>query len=38
MAKELERRGFSYVGPTTAYSVMQALGIVNDHLEGCSFR
>jgi DNA-3-methyladenine glycosylase I len=38
MAKELKRRGFSYVGPTTAYAFMQAMGIVNDHLEGCIVR
>ena len=38
MAKELKRRDFSYVGPTTAYAFMQAMGIVNDHLEGCIVR
>jgi DNA-3-methyladenine glycosylase I len=38
MAKELKRRGFRFVGPTTAYSTMQAAGLVNDHLEGCEFR
>jgi DNA-3-methyladenine glycosylase I len=38
MAKELKRRGFRFVGPTTAYSLMQAAGLVNDHLEGCAFR
>jgi DNA-3-methyladenine glycosylase I len=38
MAKELKRRGFKFVGPTTAYSLMQAAGLVNDHLAGCSFR
>ena len=38
MAKELKRRGFRFVGPTTAYSLMQAAGLVNDHLEGCPFR
>jgi DNA-3-methyladenine glycosylase I len=35
MAKELKKRGFRFVGPTTAYSLMQAAGIVNDHAEGC---
>ena len=35
MAKELKRRGFRFVGPTTAYALMQACGLVNDHLEGC---
>ncbi len=38
MAKELKRRGFRFIGPTTAYSVMQAAGLVNDHLDGCEFR
>jgi DNA-3-methyladenine glycosylase I len=38
MAKELKRRGFRFVGPTTAYSLMQAAGLVNDHLAGCDFR
>ena len=35
LAGELKRRGFRFVGPTTAYSLMQAAGIVNDHAEGC---
>jgi DNA-3-methyladenine glycosylase I len=38
MAKELKRRGFVFVGPTTAYATMQAVGMVNDHLAGCAFR
>jgi DNA-3-methyladenine glycosylase I len=38
MAKELKRRGFRFVGPTTAYALMQASGIVNDHLDGCLAR
>ena len=38
MAKELKRRGFRFVGPTTAYSLMQAAGLVNDHLAGCEWR
>jgi len=38
MAKELKRRGFRFVGPTTAYALMQATGMVNDHLEGCAAR
>jgi len=38
LAKELKRRGFRFVGPTTAYSLMQAAGIVNDHAEGCCVR
>jgi DNA-3-methyladenine glycosylase I len=35
MAKELKRRGFKFVGPTTAYALMQATGMVNDHLPPC---
>ena len=35
---ELKRRGWSFVGPTTAYAFMQSMGIVNDHLAGCSAR
>jgi len=38
LAKELKRRGFVFVGPTTAYASMQAAGLVNDHLKGCAFR
>jgi DNA-3-methyladenine glycosylase I len=38
LSKELKHRGFSYIGPTTAYAFMQAMGIVNDHAEGCSVR
>lgn len=38
LAKELKRRGFAFVGPTTAYSTMQAVGLVNDHLSGCFVR
>jgi hypothetical protein len=38
MAKELKRRGFRFIGPTTAYALMQAAGMVNDHLEGCELR
>jgi DNA-3-methyladenine glycosylase I len=38
MARELKRRGFAFVGPTTAYSLMQAAGLVDDHLAGCEFR
>ena len=35
MAKELKKRGFRFVGPTTAYALMQATGMVDDHLAGC---
>jgi len=38
MSKDLKRRGWSFVGPTTVYAFMQAMGLVNDHLEGCSAR
>jgi DNA-3-methyladenine glycosylase I len=35
LAKELKKRGFRFVGPTTAYALMQATGMVDDHLAGC---
>jgi DNA-3-methyladenine glycosylase I len=35
MAKALKKRGFRFVGPTTAYALMQATGMVDDHLAGC---
>jgi DNA-3-methyladenine glycosylase I len=35
MAKELKRRGFRFVGPTTAYALMQATGMVDDHIAAC---
>ena len=35
LSKELKRRGFRFVGPTTVYAFMQSAGLVNDHLEGC---
>ena len=38
LAKALKRRGFRFVGPTTAYALMQACGLVNDHIEGCCAR
>jgi DNA-3-methyladenine glycosylase I len=38
MAKDLKRRGWSYVGPTTVYAFMQAMGLVNDHVVGCDIR
>jgi DNA-3-methyladenine glycosylase I len=38
LAKELKRRGFAFVGPTTVYSTLQAVGVVNDHLSGCFVR
>lgn len=38
ISRELKRRGWSFVGPTTVYAFMQAMGMVNDHLEGCICR
>jgi len=38
LAKALKARGFRFVGPTTAYATMQAIGLVNDHLAGCWVR
>ena len=38
LSKELKRRGFRFVGPTTAHAAMQACGLVNDHLAGCWVR
>ena len=38
LSKELKRRGFRFVGPTTAYAAMQACGLVNDHVAGCYVR
>jgi DNA-3-methyladenine glycosylase I len=35
MSKDLKRRGFRFVGPTICYSLMQACGLVNDHVVGC---
>ena len=38
LSKDLKKRGWSFVGPTTVYSFMQAMGLVNDHIEGCHCR
>lgn len=38
LSKDLKQRGWRFVGPTTAYAFMQAMGLVNDHLEGCFVR
>jgi DNA-3-methyladenine glycosylase I len=35
LARDLKRRGWTFVGPTTVYAFMQAMGLVNDHLPGC---
>lgn len=37
LARDLKKRCWSFVGPTTAYAFMQAMGLVNDHIEGCDF-
>ena len=38
LSRDLKQRGFRFVGPTTAYAFMQAMGLVNDHLDGCPAR
>ena len=38
LSKDLKRRGWSFVGPTTMYAFMQSMGLVNDHHTGCSIR
>jgi DNA-3-methyladenine glycosylase I len=38
LAKDLKRRGWRFVGPTTVYAFMQSMGLVNDHLQGCQAR
>jgi DNA-3-methyladenine glycosylase I len=38
LAKDVKQRGFRFVGPTTVYALMQACGLVNDHLAGCHAR
>jgi DNA-3-methyladenine glycosylase I len=38
LSKDLKKRGWSFVGPTTMYAFMQAMGLVNDHLHGCVVR
>ncbi|MFL5299403.1 MAG: DNA-3-methyladenine glycosylase I [Anaeromyxobacteraceae bacterium] len=38
LSKDLRSRGFTFVGPTTAQAFLQAVGIVNDHLQGCAIR
>ena len=38
LSKDLKNRGWKFFGPTTAYAFMQAMGLVNDHMEGCAFR
>ena len=38
LSRDLKKRGFTFVGPTTMYAFMQAMGLVNDHVEGCAAR
>ena len=38
LSKDLKKRGWRFVGPTTAYAFMQAMGLVNDHVDGCDTR
>jgi DNA-3-methyladenine glycosylase I len=38
LSEDLKKRGWSFVGPTTIYAFMQAMGLVNDHLDGCHVR
>jgi DNA-3-methyladenine glycosylase I len=38
LSKDLRARGWTFVGPTTMYAFMQAMGLVNDHIHGCAFR
>ena len=38
LSADLRRRGWTFVGPTTSYAFMQAMGLVNDHLDGCAIR
>ena len=38
LSKDLKKRGWKFFGPTTAYAFMQAMGLVNDHIEGCASR
>ncbi len=38
LSKDLKKRGWTFVGPTTMYAFMQAMGLVNDHLQGCRIR
>ena len=38
LSKELKKQGWKFVGPTTAYAFMQAMGLINDHVEDCVIR
>jgi DNA-3-methyladenine glycosylase I len=38
LSKDLKKQGWKFIGPTTVYAFMQAMGLVNDHVEGCVTR
>lgn len=38
LAKGMKKAGFKFVGPVTIYSFLQAVGLINDHLDSCSFK
>jgi DNA-3-methyladenine glycosylase I len=38
LSKDLKKQGWAFVGPTTVYAFMQAMGLINDHAEGCVIR
>jgi len=38
MSKDLKKRGWAFVGPTTVHAFMQAMGLINDHADGCIVR
>jgi DNA-3-methyladenine glycosylase I len=38
MARDLKKRGWAFVGPTTVFALMQSMGLINDHVEGCVTR
>lgn len=38
LSKDLRKRGWAFVGPTTVYSTMESIGLVNDHMDACAFR
>jgi DNA-3-methyladenine glycosylase I len=38
LSKDLRKRGWTFVGPTTIYAFMQAMGLVNDHVDTCDYR
>jgi DNA-3-methyladenine glycosylase I len=38
LSKDLKKRGWKFVGPTTVFAFMQAMGLINDHANGCAIR